>query len=92
MDSPTSWRSVGSLADYVSGMGHIFVSYSSDDEVVAADIVGHLERHGQQCWLASRDVDLGDDYSSQIIRAIDRSAHVIVVVSVGGQPVTTRPP
>jgi hypothetical protein len=63
-------------------MGHTFVSYSSHDEVVAADIVGHLERHGQPCWLASRDVDLSDDYSSQIIRAIDRSTHVIVVVSV----------
>jgi hypothetical protein len=69
------------LADYVRGVGHIFVSHSSADNAVAKDVVGYLERHGQKCWLASRDVDVGDDYSSQIVRAIDRSDHVIVIVS-----------
>jgi TIR domain len=62
-------------------MGHIFVSHSSADNDVARDVVGHLERNGFKCWLASRDVDLGDDYASQVVRAVDRSDHVIVLVS-----------
>ena len=62
-------------------MGHIFVSHSSADSEVARDVVGYLERSGLTCWLAARDVDLGDDYSSQVIRAIDRSDRVVVLVS-----------
>lgn len=72
---------MSAFANYVSGMGHIFVSHSSADNAVARDVVRYLERNGQKCWLASRDVDVGDDYSSQIVRAIDRSDHVIVIVS-----------
>jgi hypothetical protein len=60
----------------------IFISHSSQDRRVAARICDALERLGLGCWLASRDIDPGENFQEAIVRAI-RSVRVMVLVFTG---------
>lgn len=62
-------------------MAHLFVSHSSDDAGIATELVNYVEPRGHKCWYASRDVDVSDDYTSQVIRAIDQSEMLVVLIS-----------
>ena len=66
---------------YVLHVGPVFVSHSSADGDLAERLVRHLEARGIRCWFASRDVDAGDDYTSQIVRAIESCSFFVVLVS-----------
>jgi serine/threonine protein kinase/tetratricopeptide (TPR) repeat protein len=57
----------------------VFISYSSEDKLVAEAICAHLESSGIGCWIAPRDVMAGRPYSGQITEAI-RSAQVLILV------------
>jgi TolB-like protein len=59
----------------------VFVSYASDDAAVANDIVAALERNGLQCWIAPRDVPPGALYADVIIRAINSTKVLVLVLS-----------
>jgi nucleotide-binding universal stress UspA family protein len=63
-----------------SGSG-VFVSYASPDAAMATAIVEHLEQHGMRCWVAPRDVKPGSVYADAIIRAINESKAVLLVLS-----------
>jgi hypothetical protein len=48
----------------------IFISYSSLDPRVAETHCVALESRGFQCWLASRDVQGGENFQAAVVRAI----------------------
>ena len=59
----------------------VFVSYASDDTAVANAVVASLERQGIGCWIAPRDVAPGALYADEIIRAINSSKVLLLVLS-----------
>ena len=61
-------------------MSHdVFISYSSDDKVIAFAICEALEKGGVKCWIAPRDI-LGN-YGAAIIKAIKNSKLMVLVLS-----------
>src|SRR5580658_8463672 len=59
----------------------VFVSYASQDVAVANAVVAALEGAGLACWIAPRDVVPGALYAGEIIRAINESSLVVLVLS-----------
>lgn len=48
----------------------IFVSYSTQDKVVADAVVSTLEKDNMRCWYAPRDIEPGADWGESITDAI----------------------
>jgi hypothetical protein len=48
----------------------VFISHSSQDREVAVRLCEALEQRGLGCWLASRDVDPGENFQEAIVKAI----------------------
>jgi hypothetical protein len=57
----------------------IFISHSSRDQKVASTLCEALEARGLRCWIASRNVDPGENFQESIVKAI-RAARVMVLV------------
>jgi len=57
----------------------IFITYSSKDQKVARTICTALENRGLNCWISSRNVQPGQNFQEQIVKAI-RTAKVMVLV------------
>jgi len=64
-----------------SGTSDVFISYASQDAAVADAVVRSLERAGLKCWIAPRDVVPGALYADEIVRAINESKVVVLVLS-----------
>ncbi len=64
-----------------SGEYSAFVSYASENRDKADDICASLEAHGLVCWIAPRDVRAGREYADEIIRGLEHSAAVVLVLS-----------
>jgi hypothetical protein len=62
-------------------MKHIFLSYASDDKELAGAMTELIESKGARCWIASRDIAAGEEWSQAIVNAIVKSRLVGVVVS-----------
>jgi TolB-like protein len=58
-----------------------FISYASQDAAVAHQVVSALEHAGVSCWIAPRDVEPGALYADEIVRAINQSRVVVLVLS-----------
>jgi TIR domain len=63
------------------GMKPVFVSYSSTDAAVARSVCSRLEAGGFPCWIAPRDIRPGDNWGEAIIRGLDGSWLMVVVLS-----------
>ena len=59
----------------------VFVSHASEDSEKAEEICGALEGRGLTCWIAPRDVRAGREYADEIIRGIEQSTAVVLVLS-----------
>src|SRR5438105_15438624 len=59
----------------------IFVSYASEDHTVARTICEALENRGFGCWIASRDIQPGENFQVAIVRAIRRAKAMVMVFS-----------
>lgn len=59
----------------------VFISHASSDEQIADAICATLERNGTSCWIAHRDVMPGEQFAEAIIRAINETRVMVVVVS-----------
>jgi serine/threonine-protein kinase len=59
----------------------VFISYASPDAAVANAVVRTLEGAGLACWIAPRDVVPGALYAGEIVRAINESSLVVLVLS-----------
>jgi TPR repeat protein len=61
-------------------MAHdVFISYASEDKIVADAVCGMLESHAVRCWVAPRDVLPGVAYGEAIIDAI-RGCRIMILV------------
>lgn len=58
-----------------------FISYAAADAGKAEEIVRHLEAAGLSCWVAPRDVTPGAEYGNEIIRGIENSRCLVLVLS-----------
>jgi len=59
----------------------VFISYASQDAAVTDAVVAALESSGVKCWVAPRDVVPGEFYAGAIVRAIDTTNVIVLVLS-----------
>ena len=59
----------------------VFISYrdTANDKAAADRVCRHLEAEGFSCWIAPRDVPVGDDFGAAIVNAI-RACRVLVLI------------
>ncbi len=63
-------------------MAHdVFISYSSEDKVVADALCATLESRKIRCWIAPRDVLPGVPYAEALIDGLSRSRILVLVFS-----------
>ncbi|MEO0364534.1 MAG: toll/interleukin-1 receptor domain-containing protein [Pseudomonadota bacterium] len=58
-----------------------FVSYASQDAFHATRLSEFLEQHKVVCWIAPRDIALGQNYGEAIVRAIYHCRCMVVLLS-----------
>jgi TolB-like protein len=82
MAERTESESRGGPAEATAGAaGPLFISYASHDVVSAQKACSALEAAGFPCWMAPRDVNPGAQYADAIVRAINDSQAVVLVLS-----------
>ncbi|MCF2947559.1 toll/interleukin-1 receptor domain-containing protein [Paraglaciecola aquimarina] len=59
----------------------IFISYASNDKDKAFEICESIEMRGLKCWIAPRNIRAGKEYSEEIIKGIEVSKSLLVVLS-----------
>ena len=57
----------------------IFFSHATEDKGIALSLCEYLEQRNLRCWIAARDNMGGYNYAQSILRAIE-SSHIILVV------------
>src|ERR1700689_4082137 len=78
---PNDPQGTAEFAHATAHPARVFISYSSHDAAVAQSVCSELEVAGFSCWIAPRDVVPGKLYADGIVRAINDSAIVVVVLS-----------
>lgn len=61
----------------------IFISHSSLDENLAANLCTELQARGISTWIAGRDVPVGGDHAHESTLAISQCDGVAVILSLG---------
>jgi hypothetical protein len=59
----------------------VFISYSSIDKQTAFEICYILEQQDLKCWIAPRDITIGQPYASEIMKGIRATKIVVLVMS-----------
>jgi TolB-like protein len=59
----------------------VFISYASHDATIAQEVCSALEVAGFPCWIAPRDVVPGTLYADGIVRAINESNLLVLILS-----------
>src|SRR5690242_2209538 len=62
-------------------MGHVFISYASENSDAANELVALIESKGVAAWIAPRDIRPGFDYSEELQRALETCAAFVVIVT-----------
>lgn len=57
----------------------VFISHSSKDHQFAMRLVEFLEANGIYCWIAPRDIPYGQNWSAEIVEAIETSKIMLFV-------------
>lgn len=79
---PDEW-----IDDYRARMMHaiqyhsVFISYSSQDDVLAHRLHADLQDHGVRCWFAPEDMKIGDKIRSRIDEAIHLQDKLLLLLS-----------
>lgn len=60
---------------------NIFVSFSTQDQPEALEILNQIEAADLKCWISCRDVPRGRDYQDAIVEALDQSGAMVLVFS-----------
>jgi hypothetical protein len=58
-----------------------FLSYASADAEVAKQVCARLEASGLRIWMAPRDVPAGAHYADALVRAINGSRSLLLILS-----------
>lgn len=61
--------------------GTLFVSHASQDKDVASHVVSFLEKRGERCWIAPRDILSSCDWAESIIDGIDSASGMVLLLS-----------
>ena len=61
--------------------GGVFICHASEDAETARQIVGALERAGVECWIAPRDIEVGETYTQAILEALKAAPALVLVFS-----------
>ena len=69
------------MATATTPLKSVFLSHSSADASLAAQLSASLEAQGLSCWLAPRDVIPGRPYAEECVRGIEQSAAFILLAS-----------
>jgi TolB-like protein/tetratricopeptide (TPR) repeat protein len=80
-DASESDNSKKAARDAAGAARAVFISYASRDSELAQKICAALESAGSPCWMAPRDVRPGAQYADAIVRAINESQVVVLVLS-----------
>ncbi len=64
--------------------GHVFISYSRDDRNYVSKLADWLEGHGTNVWF-DHDIDFGTKWDTEILKQLDTSTVVLVVMSKSAQ-------
>lgn len=59
----------------------VFISYSSKEYSEATKVCIHLEANGIKCWMAPRNIQPGESYASQIVKAIQNCSALVLLAS-----------
>ncbi|HWK07706.1 MAG TPA: toll/interleukin-1 receptor domain-containing protein [Puia sp.] len=59
----------------------IFISYSATESALAQALCAFLETQGLSCWIAPRDMEVGNSFSQTIIEKIESSYALILILS-----------
>lgn len=59
----------------------VFISHSSKNFKLADEVRGFLERQGISCWIAPRDIPVGQQYGAAIIEAIRECTVTLLVLT-----------
>ena len=51
----------------------IFISHATEQRATAQHICAFLEAGGKKCWIAPRDISIGNNYGEEIIKGIEGS-------------------
>lgn len=65
----------------MTAVARVFISFSSKDAETADRLVAHLERAGQPCWIASRDIAAGSSYPAAITAAVTSASAILLLLS-----------
>jgi hypothetical protein len=58
-----------------------FISHSSVDAALASDLCSRLESRDVRCWIAPRDVTLGNSYADEIVAGIEGCQFLILLAT-----------
>ena len=61
--------------------GGVFICHASEDAETARQLVGALERAGVECWIAPRDIEVGETYTQAILEALKAAPALVLVFS-----------
>lgn len=59
----------------------VFISHATVDRESTSILARELEQQGIDTWLAFRDVQVGDNYAEEIVKAIGSADYILVVLS-----------
>jgi len=59
----------------------VFLSHSSTDAALAAELCTRLEAQGVRCWIAPRDIVPGRSWADECVRGIEQSSAFILLAS-----------
>ena len=59
----------------------VFISHASEDAKVANNIVQLLKQNQIRCWIAPRDIEKGLEWAEAIIKGLERTRILILVLS-----------
>ena len=72
----------GVAQDAIGAMQYdLFISHSSADAAMAVAWVDDIETRGIKCWIAPRDIRVGANYQSEIVRGIENSSGILLLFS-----------
>jgi len=60
---------------------HIFITHSNKDEAKASRIRDLLENEGIKCWMAPRDIPVGEEWAEAILNGIESASGMLLVFS-----------
>jgi hypothetical protein len=70
-------ESLGSEGDYYS----CFISYSSRDSAFASQLYDDLQKYSVRCWIAERDMRIGDPIRDRIHKVIRKREKLLLILS-----------